>query len=72
MKFIGLSPLSDAQLSELSHNMVDLHGEAARDVVNRLIDQTNAAGDFAEHATWVNVAFGIIQILRPDPRRTHS
>jgi len=35
--------------------MVDTHGEDARDVVNRLIDETNAASKFAEHATWLNV-----------------
>lgn len=46
--------------------MVDTHGEAARDVVNRLIDETDAAGEFVEHATWINVSLGVLQILRPD------
>lgn len=68
MKFIGLSALSDAELEALSHAMVDEHGEAARDVVNRLMDAANVAGDFVEHAKWVNVALGVLQILRPDPR----
>lgn len=68
MKFLGGSSLSDAELAALSQSMVDEHGEAARDVVNRHIDETDAAGEFVEHAKWVNVAFGVLQILRPDPR----
>ncbi|MBC7504735.1 MAG: hypothetical protein H7267_03275 [Sandarakinorhabdus sp.] len=39
MKFAEGSPLSDAELAALSKTMVDTHGEAARDVVNRLIDE---------------------------------
>ena len=48
--------------------MVAEHGEAARDVVNRLMDEANVAGDLVEHAKWINVVFGVLQILRPDPR----
>ena len=66
MKFVEGSPLSDAELAALSQTMVDTHGEAACDVVNRRIDETNAAGEFVEHATWINVALGVLQILRPD------
>ena len=65
MKFVEGSPLSDADLAAVSQTMVDTHGDAARDVVNRLIDETNAAGDFVEHATWINVSLGVLQILRP-------
>lgn len=72
MKFVAGSPLSDAELAKLSQTMVDAYGEAARDIVNRFIDETNAAGEFREHATWINVAFGVMQILRPDPRWTKS
>ena len=68
MKFLGGSALSDEALSSLAHEMVATHGEQARDVVNAMIDDTNAAGDFAGHATWMNVGFGVLQILRPDPR----
>lgn len=68
MKFIGLSKLPDAELEALSHAMVAEHGEAARDVVNRLMDEANVAGDLVEHAKWINVVFGVLQILRPDPR----
>jgi hypothetical protein len=35
MKFAEGSLLSDAELATLSQTMVDTHGEAARDVVNR-------------------------------------
>lgn len=70
MKFLGGSPLSDAELAKMSQNLVDTYGEDAKHVVNRFIDRTNAAGEFEEHATWVNVAFGVMQILRPDPRWT--
>ena len=66
MKFVEGSPLSDAELAALSQTMVDTHGEAARDVVNRLIDETDAAGELVEHATWINVSLGVLQILRPD------
>lgn len=62
------SSLSDAELAALSRSMVDEHGESARDFVNRHIDETDAAGEFLEHAEWVNIAFGVLQILRPDPR----
>ena len=66
MKFVEGSPLSNAELAAVSQTMVDTHGDAARDVVNRLIDETNAAGDFVEHAAWINVSLGVLQILRPD------
>lgn len=66
MKFVEGSPLSDAELAALSQTMFDTHGEAARDVVNRFIDETNAAGEFVEHATWINVSLGVLQILPPD------
>lgn len=65
MKFIGGSPISDQGLAKLSQKMVELHGENAPNVVNRLIDEANVAGDFADHATWTNVALGVLQILRP-------
>ena len=68
MKFIGLSKLPDTELEALSHAMAAEHGEAARDVVNRLMDDANVAGDFVAHAKWADVAFGVLQILRPDPR----
>ena len=68
MKFFGCSSMSDAELEALSRSMVDTHGEAAPDVVNRHIDDTNAAGEFVEHEKWVNISFGVLQILRPDPR----
>ena len=66
MKFVEGSPLLDAELAALSQTMVDAHGEAARDVVNRFIDEADAAGKFAEHATWINVSPGVLQILRPE------
>lgn len=72
MKFLGGSPLSDAELATMSQNLVDTYGEEAKHVVNRFIDRANAAGEFLEHATWVNVAFGVMQILRPDPRWTEE
>jgi hypothetical protein len=68
MKFLGGSPLSDAELEAMARNLVDTYGEDAKNVVNRFIDRANAAGEFEEHATWMNVSFGVIQILRPDPR----
>jgi|GEM_PF-3620548 len=68
MKFVAGSSFSDAELEALSRSMVDEHGEAARDVVNHLINQTNAAGEFVEHTKWINVAFGVLQLLRPNPR----
>ncbi len=71
MKFVAGSPLSDAELAALSQSLVDAYGESARDVVNRFIDETNAAGEFVEHATWVNVSLGIMQLLQDDPRRLH-
>ncbi|MFZ4689587.1 MAG: hypothetical protein ACOYLS_10145 [Polymorphobacter sp.] len=67
MKFLGGSPLSDAELETMARNLVDTYGEDAKHVVNRFIDRANAAGEFHEHATWINVSFGVIQILRPDP-----
>ena len=71
MKFVAGSPLSDAELARLSQTMVDAYGETARDVVNRFIDETNAAGEFVEHATWINVSLGVLQILCPGPRWTN-
>ena len=71
MKFVAGSPLSDAELARLSQTMVDAYGETARDVVNRFIDETNAAGEFVEHANWVNVSLGVLQILRPGLRWTN-
>ena len=68
MKFIGLSKLSDAELEALSHAMVDEHGDDAPGVVNRLVAEADAAGEFVEHPKWINVACGVLQILRPDPR----
>jgi hypothetical protein len=65
MKFVPGSPLSDAKLSEISHSLVDAHGENARDIVNNMIDQAFLKGDAVEHSTWVNVALGVLQILRP-------
>ena len=66
MKFVEGSRLSDVELAAVSQTMVDRHGDAAREVVNRFIDETNAAGEFIEHATWINVSLGVLQILRPD------
>ena len=71
MKFVAGSPLSDSELATLSQTMVDAYGEATRDVVNRFIDETNAAGEFVEHANWVNVSLGVLQILRPGLRWTN-
>ena len=68
MKFVPGSPLSDAKLSEISHLLVDAYGENARDVVNNFIDEALHKGDAGEHATWANVALGVLQLLRPDPR----
>jgi hypothetical protein len=50
MKFVAGSLLSNAELGEISRTMVDAYGEAARDVVNKLIDEANSCGEFAEHA----------------------
>ncbi len=70
MKFVGGSPLSDAELETMARNLVDTYGEDAKYVVCRFMDRANAAGEFREYATWSNVSFGIMQILRPDPRWT--
>jgi hypothetical protein len=70
VKFVAGSPLSDEELAALSQTMVDAYGEAARDIVNRYIDEANASGEFVEHATWVNIALGVLQILRPRPQGT--
>ena len=66
MKFLGGSPLSDEQLETLSRSIVAAYGEHALFFVNHLIGETIASGERDEHATWVNVAFGVLQILRPD------
>ena len=68
MKFVGGSPLSDDELAAVSQSMVDTYGEAARDVLNGLIDDANERGDFVEHASWVNVSLGVLQLLRPGQR----
>ena len=68
MKFLGGSSLSDAELAALSQSMVDEHGEEAPFVVNRYMAEADDAGEFVEHAKWANVAFGVLQILRPSPR----
>ncbi|MEI6419221.1 MAG: hypothetical protein WCO82_09140 [Sphingomonadales bacterium] len=66
MKFVVGSSLSDAELEALSRSMVEEYGEGAQDVVNRLIDEANTSGKFVEHAKWINVALGVLHILRPD------
>ena len=68
MKFIPGSPVSDERLSEISHSLVDAYGENARDIVSNFVDEALHTGDANEHATWVNVSFSVLQLLRPDPR----
>lgn len=70
MKFLGGSPLSENELAEIAREMVAIHGDAARDFVNELIDDANARHDVVEHASWMNVSLGIVQLLRPGPRWT--
>lgn len=42
--------------------MLRVYGDGARDEVNRRIDAMNAAGDFAGHATWVNISLCLIAL----------
>ena len=70
MRFVGGTSLSDNQLWDLSHKIVDRHGSEAVRVVTDNIDDASVVGDTADHAVWVNVPLGVLQILRGDvPRR---
>ncbi len=52
--------------------MLSRYGDGARDEVNRRIDAMNAAGDFAGHATWVNISLCLIAMtVTRDGELTH-
>ena len=69
MKFVPGSPSSDDELGEISRTMVGAYGESALAVVDRLIDEASAVGDFSVRAARIDASLGVMKLLRPGSRR---
>lgn len=70
MQLVGGSPISERELWACAAHMLRRYGESARDEVNRRIDAMNAAGDFAGHATWVNISLCLVAMtVKPTEQR---
>ena len=66
MQLVGGSPISERELWACAAHMLQRYGDAARNEVNRRIDAMNEAGDFAGHATWVNISLCLIALTVKD------
>ena len=62
LQLVGGSPISEKELWACAAAILKRYGAGARDEVNRRIDKMNADGDFAGHATWVNIALCLIAL----------
>lgn len=65
MQLVGGSPISEKELWACAAHMLARYGDDARDEVNRRIDKMDADGDFAGHATWVNILLCLIAMTVP-------